>query len=84
MKHDTTETERAFAAGEFNSQERAMKFAHKIERERDELREVVQEAHDALENLLVAKRGGMQPVNALIDATSRANDVVKKLKPFLP
>ena len=84
MKHDTTETERAFAAGEFNSQERAMKFAHKIERERDQLREAIQEAHDALQSLIAAKRGGMQPVNALIDATSRANDAVKKLRPFLP
>jgi hypothetical protein len=42
------------------------------------------DAHGALENLIIAKRGGMQPANALIDATFAAKAAVKKLKPFIP
>ena len=46
--------------------------------------EAMQDAHGALENLIIAKRGGMQHANALIDATFAAKAAVKKLKPFLP
>jgi hypothetical protein len=45
--------------------------------------EAMQDAHGALENLIIAKSGGMQPANALIDATFAAKAAVKKLKPFL-
>lgn len=79
------------------NQEAAKEFSAELERQRDELAnlwrravsqrdamlEAIREAHDALRNLILAKRGGMQPANALIDATSQANDAVKKLKPFL-
>lgn len=46
--------------------------------------EAIWEAYDALQNLIAAKHGGMQPANALIDATSQANAALAKLKPFLP
>ena len=51
---------------------------------RDAMLEAMQDAHGALENLIIAKRGGMQPANALIDATFAAKAAVKKLKPFIP
>jgi hypothetical protein len=46
--------------------------------------EAIQDAHGALENLIIAKSGGMQPANAMIDATFAAKAAVKKLKPFIP
>jgi len=51
---------------------------------RDAMLEAMQDAHGALENLIFAKRGGMQPANALIDATFQAKNAAKKLKPFIP
>jgi hypothetical protein len=48
------------------------------------MREVIKEADHALDILMVAKRGGMQPANALIDAMFYAADTRKKLKPYLP
>ncbi len=51
---------------------------------RDAMLEAMQDAHAAIENLIIAKRGGMQPANALIDATFAAKAAVKKLKPFIP
>ena len=75
MKHNTTETERAFAAGEFNSQERARRFAHKIERERDELREAIQEAAEVFYTF-----NDVGNCRAFHDAKDKALD---KIKPFL-
>jgi hypothetical protein len=51
---------------------------------RDAMLEAMQDANGALENLIIAKSGGMQPANALIDATFAAKAAVKKLKPFIP
>ena len=47
------------------------------------MREAIKEAAQAMENLIIAKRGGMQPANALIDATSHAKETLAKLQPFL-
>jgi len=55
-----------------------------LKRERNAMLEAMRDAHGALENLISAKSGGMQPANALIDATFAAKAAVKKLKPFLP
>ena len=46
------------------------------------MREVIREAAHAMENLIIAKRGGMQPANALIDAMTYAKKALAKLKPF--
>lgn len=59
-------------------------IARQLERENAAMREVIKEAEHALEILMQAKRGGMQPANALIDAMFYAADTRKKLQPYLP
>ena len=59
-------------------------FARQLERENAAMREVIKEAEHALKIIMIAKRGGMQPANALIDAMFYATDTRKKLKPYLP
>jgi hypothetical protein len=55
-----------------------------LKQENAAMREVIKEAEHALDILMIAKRGGMQPANALIDAMFYAADTRKKLKPYLP
>ena len=47
------------------------------------MREAIKEAAHTMGNLIIAKRGGMQPANALIDATLHAKATLAKLQPFL-
>ena len=55
-----------------------------LKQENATMREVIKDADHALDILMMAKRGGMQTANALIDAMFYATDTRKKLKPHLP
>lgn len=54
-----------------------------IERENAAMREAIREVAHAMDNLIIAKRGGMQPANALIEAMTYAKAALSKLQPFL-
>lgn len=54
----------------------------KLIEENETMREAIREAAHAMDNLIIAKRGGMQPANALIDATTYAKATLTKLQPY--
>lgn len=54
-----------------------------LEKQLEAMREAIKEAAHTMGNLIIAKRGGMQPANALIDATLHAKATLAKLQPFL-
>ena len=58
-------------------------FARTLERENAAMREAIREVAHAMDNLIIAKRGGMQPANALIEAMTYAKAALSKLQPFL-
>lgn len=58
-------------------------ICRKFERENAVMREAIKEVAHAMENLIIAKRGGMQPANALIDAITYAKAALTKLQPYL-